>query len=103
MKPLEPKGLWLQFAAERFRRFAEFNRNGKACFAEHRHHPLYRLLRVADFLGSFCHLHLLSICSGQRPARSRTPPAQSPLLTETTSPLLSPRCSAGLVSDLSSW
>jgi hypothetical protein len=31
MKPLEPKGLWLQFAAQRLRRFAEFNRNGKAC------------------------------------------------------------------------
>ena len=88
MKPLEPKRLWPQFAAERLRRFAEFNRNGKACAAEHRHHPLYRLLRVAELLGSFCHLHILSICLGQRPARSRTPPAQ-------TSPLRSPRCSAG--------
>ena len=66
MKPLEPKGLWPQFAVERLRRFAEFNRNGKACAAEHRHHPLYRLLRVTEFLGSFCHLHLLSICLASR-------------------------------------
>jgi hypothetical protein len=44
MKPLEPKGPWPQFATQRLRRFAEFNRNGKACAAEHRYH-----LSIASF------------------------------------------------------